>query len=150
MKIFNIFGFTRLIEFDKKSLIRFSPLLALSFLLISLSIINPPIFQGDSSKKTPKITKVSANNKELEVSTDSAASSVKIETNDSVKNSGTQEGVCTVTKNGKTETVPSDSVKVDEKSSGDINVKVDCKTKSNSTNNTSINNNVDVQVNSSN
>lgn len=136
--------------FDKKSLIKFSPLLLISVFFIVLAFVNPPLFKNENGQKI-STSKISASQSAGQnVSTSPANNSADIKINDNVKGAGNQSGTCTVTKNGVTTTVPVGSVNVNEKSSGDINVKVDCKSQTNSSNQTSINNNVDVKVNSGN
>lgn len=86
-------------------------------------------------------------------------SEVKIDVNNSLNQNPTtnsnQNGTCKVTRNGVTEIVPADQVNVNESSSGDITVKVECDNTSssntqNSSSKTSINNKIDVKVNTSN
>jgi hypothetical protein len=135
--------------FDKKSLLKFSPLLIVSILFIVLAFVNPPLFKSENDKKI--ITeKIAANNSpEVKIATGSNSVNVNVDNSTNIKGKDTQ-GTCTVTKNGKTETVPAGSVNVNEKSTEDIDVKVNCDSSSSTSNQTSIKNDVNVQVNTSN
>ncbi len=136
--------------FDKKSLIRFSPLLIVSILFIVLAFVNPPLFKSQNDKKITTEKIAAKNSPEVKVATGSSGNnSVNVNVDNSTNVNGEDsQGTCTVTKNGKTQTVPAGSVNINEKSGGDINVKVDCNTSSNSSNNTSVNNNINIETNS--
>lgn len=137
--------------FDRLSLIKFSPLLIVAIIFFVLAFINPPIFKGESSEKVETTKIATESSPEIKVSTGSASNSVNVNVGDSqTVNGKDSSGTCTVTKNGKTEVVPADSVNVNEKSSGDINVKVDCNNSTNTSNQSSVKNNVNVKVNTSN
>lgn len=93
---------------------------------------------------TNPTTKISDGTNSVKVDIDN---STKINQNNSTS---TSNGTCTITKNGVTTTLPADQVNINEKSSGDINVKVDCNTVSNSSKQSSVKNDVNVKVNTSN
>lgn len=139
--------------FDKKSLIRFSPLLIVSILFIVLAFVNPPLFKSENSEKLSTKKVVENKSPEINIATESSGDNsvkVNIDNSNTTSNTNSQTGTCTVTKNGKTQTVPAGSVNINEKSSGDINVKVDCNSSSSTSNQTSIKNDVNVKVNTSN
>ncbi len=136
--------------FEKKSLIKFSPLLFIAIILVIASFTNPTLFKKENGQKVSTRKVTASESAGQNISTTTASNSADIKINDNVKGTGTQSGTCTVTKNGVTTTVPAGSVNVNEKSSGDINVKVNCNTTSNSSSQTSVKNDVNIKVNSGN
>jgi hypothetical protein len=105
----------------------------------------------ESSVESAESNEVTAEIKEGE-----AKAEVKVNNESGVnsnQNGQGSTGTCKVTRNGVTEIVPADQVNVNEKSSGDITVKVECDSTLNqsngsSSNNTSIKNKIDVNVSS--
>ncbi|HEY4695109.1 MAG TPA: hypothetical protein VIH52_04085, partial [Candidatus Nanoarchaeia archaeon] len=124
---------------DSKVFLKSFPILFIFGFLLLLTIPNPLLVNEKSSTKEPEVTEEAADKDE------NGENSVKVDVNKSVQGetdqSSTGVGTCTVTKNGVTEVVPADQVTIDEKSSGDINIKVDCENSSSSSSNkTSIEN----------
>lgn len=139
--------------FERSSLVKFSPLLVLAIVFFVLALLNPPLFKGENSEKLSTKKVVENKSPEINIATESSGDNsvkVNIDNSNTTSKTNSQTGTCTVTKNGKTEIVPAGSVNINEKSSGDINVKVDCNSSSSTSNQTSIKNNVDVKVNTSN
>ncbi len=118
--------------------------LSMTFLLIIFftAVFSNYLIKNDSvTKPTVEKTKVedsSSGNVNVEKSNNSA----NVEVNNKVKSEQTSQstnGTCKVTRNGVVTIVPANQVNVNEKSSGDINVKVECDS-----------NDIDVKVNTSN
>lgn len=106
-------------------------------------------FKGTSTKTgnrpTPPVATKSAAAPSPEPTTNESPSPEKDKSNSA-------SGTCKVTKNGVTTVVPSDQITVNESSSGDINLKVDCNSGSKSSsgtskNTTSIKTNINVNSN---
>jgi len=137
-------------------LLKYSPLLIALFFLSLLAVSAPLFLSEDKAKSSVKTTEINSNN--TKATTEVGDNSVKVNIDNSVKGTSdisNQSGTCSVTRNGVTEIVPADKVNVNENGSGDLNVKVVCdnsssSTNGNSSNKTSIKNNVNVHVNSSN
>ena len=84
-------------------------------------------------------------------------SEIKLKINDPLKpepkpiDEGSNVNGCTITKNGQTEQIATNSVHVNEKSKDGVNLNVDCKSGSSGSNNSSnVKTNVDVEVNTGN
>nr|QBM01647.1 hypothetical protein [uncultured archaeon] len=133
---------------DSKVFLKSFPILFIFGFLLLLTIPNPLLVNEKSSTKEPEVTEEAADKDE------NGENSVKVDMNNSVQGEvdhpSSGSGTCTVTKNGVTEVVPADQVTIDEKSSGDINIKVDCENSSSSSSNkTSIENKIDIKAESS-
>lgn len=143
---------------NRSVLLKYSPLLVSLFFLLVI-IAAKPLYLNQNKEKPVASTKIeqedNKNTQEItsnEGNVQGANNSVDINLNNQTSgNSSSTEnkGTCKVTKNGVTTIVPADQVKINEKSGGDVNIKVECENKVNSSN-TSINNNVRVNTSTSN
>ena len=142
----------------REYLLKYSPLLV-SLFFLSVIVVSSPAYL--SEEKTTGVIKTNEKNTQTQDSPQESKpdNSVKVNIDNSVKgtidDNTNQPGTCKVTRNGVTEIVPADKVDVNENGSGDINVKVECDnssttTNGNSLNKTSIKNDINVKVNSSN
>lgn len=131
-------------------------ILIYSTIVVSQSLIK----NSNQVKDTPvKKSVLQANTATVSAKIDEGNSSAEVKINTQVPSNQTQTsstpGTCKVTRNGVTETVPADQVKVNEKSSGDITVKIECDNSSssstaNGSSKTSIKNSIDLNVSTSN
>lgn len=116
------------------------------------------LIENDSvTKPAVEKTKAEANSND-KVNVEEGSNYVNVDVNNQVKSEQTSQstnGTCKIIRNGVVTIVPADQVNVNEKSDGDINVKVECDNSSssattNGSNKTSIKHDIDVNVNTSN
>ncbi len=140
-----------------------SALLVLFLLLAGLT--STELIKNESTSKDKKAEKpaTSSENGQVnsQVTTGNSSAEVKVENKtepqppSNSQSNSSNPGTCKVTKNGVTTTVPADEVNINETGPGDKNIKVECDNKqSTSTNNgsnqSSIENKVKIDVNTSN
>ncbi|HSX58288.1 MAG TPA: hypothetical protein VLE47_03430, partial [Candidatus Saccharimonadales bacterium] len=143
---------------------KFPILLVILLTLLSISSVSTGLItKSENQEKSPSVKKTNSTVKTSSTpeTINDGENSVKVNVDDKISanqnsadtnssNTSTQNGTCTVTKNGVTTVVPADQVKIDEHVSGDVTVKVNCENKINQSNSssTSVNNKIDVKVNS--
>jgi hypothetical protein len=138
---------------DSQIFLRSFPLLVVGGILLLLTVPNPLLVKEENSETKQGSTKIQDKTNDLKT----GENSVKVDVNNSIQGttdnnsqSSPSSGTCKVTKNGVTEIIPASQVNIDEESTEDLNIIVECESKSSSSNQTSVKNEVNIKANSSN
>ncbi len=137
-------------------LLKSLPVILITGLFLLFTIPSPLRVSDDNKTQTPKVSVRTQDTATPSATIQQGENSVKVNINSNSAvntppptNSTSSNSTCTVTKNGVTTTVPAGSVNVDEKSSGDVNVKVDCNNNVSSSSNYTVENKINIKANSS-